>query len=206
MTITNGYTTLAKVKSYLRIPDSDTVDDAGIETAINTASREIDAFTERVFYNVGTATRTFVATDMFTVDIDDLQSLTSLKTAANGGTFDTTFSATDYQLEPLNGVVGGITGHPFTRIRAVGNFLFPIFDTSNINYNKASVQVTGTWGFAAIPDQIEYATALYALRIWKRQEAPFGIAGFGDSGVLRVSRLDPDVSQLIAPFKKVKFA
>jgi len=207
MTITNGYTTLAEVKSYLRIPASDTIDDAAIESAINAASREIDSFTQRVFYDVGTATRTFVATDIFTTDIDDLQSITRLKTSSDGNTFNITWdTSTDAQLEPLNSVSGGITGHPFTRIRAIGDYLFPMYLPSNINYNQASVEVVGEWGWAAVPDQIAYATALYAMRLWKRQEAPFGIAGFGDIGVMRVSRLDPDISQLIQNFRKMSIA
>lgn len=207
MAITNGYATLAEVKSYLRIPVSDTIDDAAIESAINAASREIDSFTERVFYNVGTETRIFTPTDIFTTDIDDLHSITSLKTSSNGDSFNITWNlATDAQLEPLNGISGGITGHPSTRIRAVGNYLFPKYQPENINYNQASVEVVGEWGWAAVPDQIAYATALYAMRLWKRQEAPFGIAGFGEIGVMRVSRLDPDVAQLVEKFRKLRMA
>jgi len=207
MAITNGYATLAEVKSYLRIPESDTIDDAGIESAINAASREIDSFTERVFYNAGTATRVFMADDVFTVNIDDLISISSLKTSSDGTEFDVTWNlATDAQLEPLNGVAGGITGHPSTRIRAIGDYLFPRYNANNVNANQAAVQVTGVWGWSAVPDQIGYATAIYAQRLWKRQEAPFGIAGFGEIGVMRVSRLDPDVSQLVQPFRKVRMA
>lgn len=207
MAITNGYATLAEVKSYLRIPESDTIDDAAIESAINAASREIDSYTERVFYSVGTATRTFIPTDGFTADIDDLQSISSLKTSSDGTSFDVTWNlATDAQLEPLNNVVGGITSHPFTRIRAIGDYLFPIYEPNNINSNQASIQITGVWGWSSVPDQIGYATALYAMRLWKRQEAPFGIAGFGEIGVMRVSRLDPDVQQLVEKFRKLRMA
>ena len=30
--------------------------------------------------------------------------------------------------------------------------------------------------------------------------------GFGDLGVIRVGRMDPDIDRLIQPYKKVRFA
>ena len=149
MTVTNGYASLADVKAALRI--TDTVDDTLIEIGIESASREIDGYCERVFYNFGTATRLFLPTDNFLVQIDDLQSISALKTDSNGDrTFDVTWSADDYQLEPLNGFVSGLE-QPYTRIRAVGSYLFPVFDVLNSNYYEASIQITGDWGFASVP-------------------------------------------------------
>jgi hypothetical protein len=49
MAITNGYASLAELKAALRI--SDTVDDALLETSIESASRQIDGACERVFYS-----------------------------------------------------------------------------------------------------------------------------------------------------------
>jgi hypothetical protein len=49
--ITNGYATLAEVKAAARI--TDTIDDGLLETAIESSSRDIDAYTERVFFNTG---------------------------------------------------------------------------------------------------------------------------------------------------------
>lgn len=204
MAITNGYATLAEVKAALRITDS--VDDALIETAIESASREIDGYCERVFYNVGTATRTFMPDDSFLVEIDDLQSLSSLKTDSDGdGTFDTTWGSGDYQLEPLNQFVSGLAT-PFTRIRAIGSYLFPVYDVKNTNYYQASVQITGVWGFSSIPTAVKQACILSSMRQFKRYDAPFGIAGFGDFGPMRVSRLDPDVGQMLSPWRKVRMA
>ena len=98
MAITNGYATLTDVKAALRIPVSDTVDDSLLETSIEAASREIDGYCERVFYNAGTATRVYVPTDPFLVDVDDLQSVTTLKTSSTGDTFDQTWGTADFQL------------------------------------------------------------------------------------------------------------
>jgi hypothetical protein len=45
---------------------------------------------------------------------------------------------------------------------------------------------------------------IQAARIFKRNDSPLGIAGFGDMGVLRVGRaLDPDVQQLVEPYRRI---
>jgi hypothetical protein len=198
MPITNGYATLQEVKNSLRITDS--VDDSLLEMHIESASREIDGSCERTFYNMGTATRYFVAQDAYTTVIDDLQSLTSLQTDPDGdGTYSITWASGDYQLEPLNGFVSGIV-QPYTRITVRDTYLFPLEE------DEALVKVTGVWGWASVPMSIKQATILMASRLYKRNDSPLGVAGFGEIGVVRVSRLDPDVEALISPFKKPRFA
>lgn len=197
MAITNGYATLAQVKASLRITDS--VDDDLIELAIEAASREIDSATERQFFPT-TATRIYRPQDSYITQIDDLNSLTTLKTSsAADGNYDITWTASDYQLEPLNGLAGGIST-PATQIRAVGDYTFPL------DGGEATVQVVGSFGFATTPTAIKQATVLLASRIFKRNDSPLGVAGFGDLGVVRVSRLDPDIDAMISPYKKVRFA
>ncbi len=107
MAITNGYATLAQVKAALRITDS--VDDPLLEMAIESGSRAIDGYANRNFYSSGSAVRVFTPSDSFVTEIDDLISLTTLKTMTDDdSTFDTTWSASDYQLEPLNGRADGL--------------------------------------------------------------------------------------------------
>ena len=199
MPLVNAYCTLNQVKASLRIPVSDTVDDTLLELAINAASRDIDQATERQFYSTAT-TRIYTPQDSYITKIDDLVTLTSLKTSsAADGNFDVTWTANDYQLEPLNGITGGISV-PFNAIRAVGDYTYPI------SGGEATVQVIGTFGFSAVPVAIEQATVLLASRIFKRNDSPGGVMGFGDIGVVRVSRIDPDIDRLIMPYKKMRFA
>ena len=204
MAITDGYATLADVKAALRI--TDTVDDSLLEISIEAASREIDGWCERVFTS-STAVRVYRPTDVFTVETDDIQSITTLKTDTDGdGVFETTWdNSTDYQLEPLNGISGGIKS-PFYVIKAVGSYIFPIYEPRNVNSNDASVQVTGVFGFATIPTAVKQATILLAMRQFKRYDSPTGVMGFGDLGVMRVGRVDPDVEKLLMPFKRMRFA
>ncbi len=202
MSITNGYATLADVKSALRITDA--VDDSLIELSIEAASREIDGYTQRVFTS-GSAVRVYVPTDNMVTNTDDIVSITTLKTSSDGTSFDTTWATTDYQLEPLNGIAGGLT-QPATRIRAIGDYLFPLWDPFNLTAAEATVQVTGVFGWAAVPTAVRQATILLAMRQFKRYDSPLGVAGFGDIGVIRVGRVDPDVEALLMPFKKVSVA
>jgi hypothetical protein len=197
MAITNGYATLAQVKSALRIVDA--IDDSLIELAIEAASRQIDSVCERFFYSTA-ATRVYAPTDWQITEIDDLVTLTTLKTSSNvDGVFDVTWTATQYQLEPLNGIAGGIVT-PFNRIRAIDDLYFPE------NFGEATVQVVGTFGFSAVPTEIKQAAVLLSSRIFKRNDSPLGVAGFGDLGAIRVSRVDPDIDAMLAPYKKQRFA
>lgn len=197
MAITNGYCSLTDVKGALRITDS--VDDTLLELAVESASRQIDGHCERVFYNE-VETRIFTPTDSYVCVIDDLASLTTLKTADDAeGVFDTTWQSGDYQLEPLNGKSGGLVT-PATQIRAVGDFLFPTVGS------EATVQVTGTFGWSEVPTAIRQASILLASRQYKRYDSPLGVAGFGDLGVVRVSNIDPDIAKLLEPFMRVRMA
>ena len=198
MAITNGYATLQDVKNALRITDN--VDDAILEMTVETASRQIDNACERVFYPTSNVTRYYVPNDSYVCEIDDLVTLTSLKSSTSGdGVYDRTWSNIYYQLEPLNGVAGGIAT-PRTHIRAVDEYLFPTYA------GEATVEVTGTFGWASVPTAIKFATILLSSRLYKRMDSPLGVAGMGDIGVVRVSRIDPDIDALIQPFKKLRMA
>jgi hypothetical protein len=204
--ITNGYASLSDVKAAARITDS--IDDALLELSIEAASREIDGICERVFYNTGgsAVSRVYIPQDIYLVETDDIVSVTSVKSDSTGnGTFDVTWETSDFQLEPLNGRAGGIDT-PATRIRAIGQYLWPVYEPRNVNSNQASVQVTGVFGFATVPIAIKQATILSALRAYKRYESPTGVLGFSDMGVVRIGRLDPDVQRLVDPYRKVRMA
>jgi len=200
--VTDGYVSLALVKKALRVDDN--IDDEILELSIEAASREIDGYCERVFYAT-TETRVFIPRNSFTCEIDDLTSLTTLKTSSTGESFDVTWTSSDYQLEPLNGQAGGLVT-PSTRIRAIGDYVFPTFEPRNVNHYEATVQITGTFGFTPIPTAVEQAALLLTLRQYRRYESPLGVAGFDVQGAVRVSRIDPDVSKLLDPFRRLRMA
>lgn len=196
------YCSLALLKQSLGITDA--VDDALLTTAITTASRFIDQHCERSFAPAsGTATRDYAPTGRYDLlYIDDATSIVSVRIDDDlDYSFGTTLTNVDYQLEPLNGIAGGIET-PYYALRPFEDGYWPL----SIRGNRATVRVEATFGWAAVPDVIEQATVLQASRIFKRLDSPLGVAGFGDMGVMRVSsRVDPDVAQLISAYRKILF-
>jgi hypothetical protein len=193
MAITNGYATLTEVKNSLRI--TDTMDDTMLELAIESASRMIDGYTARTFYNGGTAVRNFAATDAINLIIDDAISVSEVASTDEVGDSYTVWTATDFQLEPLNSRSDGLY-MPYTGIRAVNTYTWPVVD------QQALCRITGVWGWASIPVAIKQATIIQSSRLFKRLDSPLGVAGFGDMGAIRVGRyLDPDVEQLAMPYR-----
>jgi hypothetical protein len=194
--ITNGYCTLAELKASLNITDS--VDDTALEAAIEAASRMIDDYTERFFYVNGSVgspvTRYYTALDPYTINIDDITTVSEVATDDNfDRTFGTVWSTTDYMVEPIN---NPIKSFPYNRVLAIGSYIFPY-------QLPQSVRIKGVWGFSAIPDQINMATLIQSSRLFGRRQSPFGIAGSPEMGTVRLySRLDADVEVLLRPFRK----
>jgi hypothetical protein len=198
MAITRGYATLAQVKSALRVTDN--LDDSLLEMAIESASRAIDQYTNRNFYNAGTAVRYYAPSNSLNVLIDDLISIVKLESMNDDEqVYDTTWASDDYQLEPLNGITDGFE-QPYTNIRAIGDYVYQTLE------GEATVKVTGVWGWSATPIQVTQATVIQASRIFKRLDSPLGIIS-GELGSMRVgSRIDPDVAQLVDSLRKIRMA
>jgi hypothetical protein len=191
----NAYATVLEIKKAMRVPDSDTVDDDLLSLSLTAASRTIDEHCNRRFFTNGTETRVYVASDHYIVEVDDLASVATVKTStALNGTYDVTWGVADYQTEPLN-------ESPVTRLRAVDNRSWPVDYSQR---HRAGVEVTGVFGYGtAVPTDVRHATILLAMRLWKRFDSPTGVAGFGpDLGVVRVSRVDPDVAAMLAPYRR----
>ena len=195
--ITNGYATLIQLKSAIGIADG--IDDPMLEMAIESASRQIDSYTERYFYNGGTAVKLFAPLDNYVCATEDFITLSKVETSEDGESYDTEWAATDWQAEPLNGRAGGLVTS-YTQIRAIEDYLFPYRN------GEATVRLTGTWGWSAVPIAITQATIILASRIFKRLDSPLGIIS-NDLGSMRVGfRLDPDVQHLIDPYRKISAA
>lgn len=198
MAITNGYATLAQTKAALRITDN--IDDSLLEMAIESSSRAIDGYTMRSFYSSGTATRIYIAESPDLVQIDDLAGTAIvLETDPDANrTWADTWKVSDYQLEPVNGIVDGLQV-PYTRIRAVGDYSFPV------DSDEALVRITGVFGFPSVPTPVIQACIIQASRYFKRLDSPLGVAGFGELGAIQVTRdIDPDVAQMLEPYRKLR--
>jgi len=199
MAITNGYCTLAEVKAALRLTDN--VDDSLIENAIEGASRRIDGVTGRWFYKTASTAVSQYPVDSYNVSVQDMANTSIVvKTDDDGnGTFENTWTqGVDYQLEPLN---AGLNGRPYRRIVAIGGKTFPL----QYNPDPALVQVTAEWGWQAVPDDVREAAVLLSIRGFARYNAALGVVGFADMAI-QVRAVDPDVRDLLAPYRIIGVA
>ncbi len=202
MTITNGYTTLAKLRARLGFASTDTADDTILEAIVMAVSRWIDRETGRRFHSTtNDETRYYTAEfDDVLFCPDDIISVTSLYTDDDGDrTYENTWTATDYDLEPCN---ASLDSEPYTRIRITpdGDYTFP----SGI---AKGVKVTGKFGFCATgsqPGLIEEACLLQSARVYKRKDAPFGVLGSAEMGQqMVIPKLDPDVAMMLSGFRRL---
>ena len=196
MAITNGYVTLNEVKDALNLEDS--IDNAALEVAIATASRQIDDYCGRFFYKDGTevapATRYYTPTDYWILPTDDFVSISQIATDDNfDRLYATVWTTDDSMFEPVN---NPSRGWPMSRILAVGSYVFP--------WNlPQSVRVRGIFGWSAVPYEVKTAAKIQASRLFLRNQSPFGIAGNTDLGTVRLAaKLDADVEALLRPLRK----
>ena len=193
----NAYASLADLKDTDVLQFTDTSHDAILEREINAASRAIDEWCGRFFYPVTPAeAHYFTADEHDYVKIHDVYTTTGfvLKTDLDGdGTFETTWASTDYNLWPYSPV----NNEPYTMIEvaAAGQYAFPTI--------PKGVEVTASFGWAAVPNAINQACVMLANRLHKRNSTILGQAGATAVGAitLRIPRIDPDVEMLLKPYR-----
>ena len=196
MAITNGYATLSEAKARLGIPVADTGDDSIIENIVEAASRQIDKFCNRQFYqNVGQARYYTAASDVL-VFIDDCVSISAVATDRNlDRTWSTVVAVSDTELAPLN---ASVLNFPYTELR-----MKPLA-SNEFDLGLDLIKITGTWGWPAIPDAVNEACLLLTSRLFRRKDSPFGVTGGGEVGnQIAISGVDPDIQNLLAPYRKI---
>lgn len=206
MAIGDPYITLHEFKSYLvgQANANLTGQDDMLEDALLSASREIETTCARQFNRTDVATaREYEPDSQRYAVIDDFHTITDLvvKVDTGGdGTFATTLTSSEYELSPANGVVDGMSGWPFYRIRLLDGAYFPC------NYSggrSRTLQVTARWGWTEVPQPIRAACKIMAAETWKLKDAPFGVLGLDEFGVVRVRQNKLAVSKL-APYSKTR--
>ena len=195
----DSYATTADLAARLGMDEVTAAADAALVNAIAAASRAIDAACGRApgAFSISASQDRYFTGDEGCVEIDPLVTLTALVSDADGDrVYETTWSATDYDLEPYNAAQAG---EPYTKLVAtpIGRYAFPCI--------RKGVKVTGLWGYPTVPAAITEATCLLAGRLYKRPSAPFAIDySSGDMGSsARLPSVDPDVRFIIAPYRHI---
>ncbi len=190
----DSYATTAELKAYLAITDS--TDDTLLGDALSSASRLIEQHCNRQFNKTTSASaRVYYADTCYRVAVDDFHTTTDLVvkySTGDDGTYDTTLTTADYQLLPLNGIVNGEQGWPYSRI-VTQTAILPAAV-------RPQVQVTAQWGWTAVPAAVKRACIQMAEEIYKLKGAPFGVAGMDQFGPIRI-RENQRVSAMLAPYR-----
>ncbi|GAB3117839.1 hypothetical protein GCM10027160_29000 [Streptomyces calidiresistens] len=179
------YASLAEMKDRFDIVDDD--DDDKLERAITAASTGVDRYCRRQF-NRGAAPEEREYDPIFPglLFVDDIHDLDGL--LIDGAPLDTAA----VRPEPIGGLRDGVPGWPYWKLRSRGR-TGPRW--------SGPVRVTAWWGWAAVPAPVREATAIAASEIFKTKDAPFGVAGWNDFGIITV-RENPQVKGLLNPYRR----
>ena len=178
---------------------SDTVDDGVLTSLIVRASATVDGFLEanRTGYvgfasssnsrtSVGSNTRVYDGTGTDTLFIDDAQ------TVATVSVDTVSVSSNSWRLWPYNGYPKRALIYAEPASSTYG------LTADHWTTGTANVAVTGYWGLATVPGEVEQATLAVAIVYWRRYQGgepepvvtPAGSAGY--------ITIDPEVQAILA--------
>ena len=200
------YCGLEELKSRLSIAATDTASDYEMILSIQTVTDWITSYCGQHFYQV-TEVRTFVPYDLYQIPVDPLVSVSSLDLDYSGsGVYDTHWvQNVNFQLLRDTGMYNinarGIP-RPYTQVQVIGansggplSFFPYIWAFTPQN----RVQITGTWGWPVVPPNVAQAALILAADLFKSKDAPWGVAGVGDLGLVKVQS-NPWVVELLRSY------
>lgn len=192
----DSYITSNQLKASLSLT-GETYADADISLAIEAASAQINEQCNRRTFSLDPASSTRVYRPIGRlVEMDDAVSVTDVVLTSADGAFSYTLTAgSDYEVTPLN---AALDDKPYELIRMLR------FHEFGRHYHS-EVQVTGTFGWPAVPVLVQSATSLLAARLVRRiREAPFGVLQMGlDGQPARIAQSDPDICAMLMPVTKL---
>ena len=222
------YTGIEELKSRLgRSPSDPTYnsDDFELKLSVQACANWINSWTGRHFYQL-TEARTFSPESVWTCKIDDLVSTPSVVSGVsvdldyNGnGVYDTHWTqGTQYQLtlgeigntEDNYNVNSAGVPRPYRAIQVLtgvpgattvqGGGWFPwLWPFTYLN----RVKVTGTWGWPTVPPAVQQASLALCVDLFKTKDAPWGVAGTAELGVVRIQN-NSLVKSLLQDYRNVR--
>ena len=194
--MTDSYASIEELQAHIDASGGvswNAADLGNMSLALEAATRWLDERTDTNFRAVS-GTRVFTARFHDWLIIDDLVSLTSLKTDDDDdGVYETVWTTGDYRLGPRNAVA---RNRPYRDIRctADGDYAFP-------TKVRDGVEIVGLFGYSTEPPApIRQACLMLAHRLWLRKDAVFGVAGTPGLGVTVVQAkitADADILTLL---------
>jgi hypothetical protein len=217
-----------ELKSRLSISNSDTANDYEIQLAIQCVTNWINEYCGEHFYQI-TEARTYMNDNIYTLPIDALVSTPSIVSNtvvkldySGSGVFSTNWGApsfagspgsnptytfklgTEQRRDNWNINAAGVP-RPYRQLQVLSGlnnassgpgewlpFIWPFTFEDRI-------QITGTWGWNFIPPNVQNAAMMLAVDLFKSKDAPWGVAGIGDLGIVKVQS-NPWVVELLRPY------
>jgi hypothetical protein len=175
--MTIDYVDLDALQAFLwpaSVSPADT-DRKALLDAVHSASRWVEDRTGRKFY-ASTQTRYYQAEEGDILFVDDLLSVTNLYTDCDGdGTYEDTWTTSDYYLAPYS---ASVDGQPYTMIEIApqGDYYFPVG-------MRRGVKIEGSWGYSSTAPQIIKDVATWkAEKLYLSKYAPSDVSGNESTG------------------------
>lgn len=198
---TTDYITEREFLDYIKSPAES--GDPNIAAAISAVSALINQHCDRTFYLPdATSDRYFTPCtpeEWYVLPIEDIATLDDLVVAVdrtNSGTYAPLTLNTDFLAEPISQTRNGIAGWPYDTLRILSSTRWPIRLQP---WWRDTVRVTGTFGWAEVPEPVKQAAKILTALYYKLGDAPLGVAGFDQFGSIRVREV-PQVATLLTPF------
>ena len=205
------YVGLEEMKGRLGIALTDTSQDYELQTSIAASAGWVSEYCGRHFNRV-TETRTFVPEEgIYELTVDDIVPGATIAVNVDydgDGIYEQIWvKDVDYQLyrgkHRFNTSTTGVI-RPYEKLRVITSgrtlpFLWPF---SPLN----RVQIITTWGWTAVPWQVTEANRILAADEFKMKDAPFGVAGVSDIGLVRIQSnpwLVENLRAFVRPKQKV---
>ncbi|MGW6309136.1 phage gp6-like head-tail connector protein [Streptomyces niveus] len=193
MAVDHPYVDLETLRLQLKIEDDDPREIL-LERALSAACRSIDKTTGRRFWlDEEPVTRTYRSqgrvvreNDGDVLLVDDIGDADIMVTTGAG---DPGSPVTGFETVPDNALADG---RPVTGLLMTGGMWS--WGTTG------RVRVTARFGWPAVPEDIGEAALIQASRLYNRRNSPEGVTGSAEWGVVRLSRRDPDVWNLIEQY------
>ena len=214
--VTHGYCTVDDLREQLGDLGRGALPENLLVRAINAASRAVDNWCDRRFWadtnpttrliypGSGDGYELWLGMNGDGIASGDIASSTGLAIATDpdgNGSYSNVWATTDYRLWPYGANVGGSVYGGWWKLEGSGRFRF---DVRGINgrHGYLPVQITARFGWAFVPDPVNQATVLKAAALFKRKDAPYGVAQFGDIAAVQITRADKDVTELLWPYQR----
>lgn len=189
----NALTTLDAVKSYLKIPLDQTVDDTRIEWLINACSSAIENFCRRSFGLQTYTNEEYDGNNTRYINLLNYPVSSISQVTVNGNII----TSDQYKVKSKTGVLARIGPYPNTFTGLSMSRFQTVW-----NRGDANILVTYIAGYDVIPADLEQACILYVMAFFKSDVANFSTT-FTDGFAFKADAIPVQVKLMLQPYLKV---